>query len=100
MIVWSMTITTTILYNHYSNYSCYLSSLFFSSSPSSNDKNISQECCQKTAEQYVQKKNFFFNCLDTKTGRNGAGQNDSTNETTIKQNRIPQKLVSTYWPQI
>ena len=60
MTVWSMTITTTILYNHYSNYSCYLSSLFFSSSPSSNDKNISQECCQNTAEQDVQKKIFFL----------------------------------------
>ena len=60
MTVWSMTITMTILYNHYSNYSCYLSSLFFSSSPSSNDKNISQECCQNTAEQYVQKKIFFL----------------------------------------
>ena len=57
MIVWPITITTAILYKNYCNYSCYFSFLFFASSPSSNDKNISQECCQNTTEQYV---HIFF----------------------------------------
>ena len=97
MTVWSMTITTTILYNHYSIPATSLPS--FSPPLLPPMIRISLRNAVRIQQSNMCKKNFFFNCLDTKTGRNGAGHNDSTNETIIKQNRIPQKLVSTYWPQ-